>query len=70
MWVWQDGQTPMDCALGTSLEILKLPVQILKEKKEDPHRAHVHCSRGRFRVGRARAIGCVLRARARAKVTA
>jgi len=52
--------------LGTSLEILKLPVRLLKEKKEDPHRAHVHCSRGRFRVGRARAIGCVLRA----KVTA
>ena len=56
--------------MGTSLEILKLPVRLLKEKKEDPHRAHVHCSRGRFRVGRARAIGCVLRAQARAKVTA
>ena len=56
--------------MGTSLEILKLPVQILKEKKEDPHRAHVHSSMGRYMVGRARAIGCVLRARARAKITA
>ena len=56
--------------MGTSLEILKLPVRMLKEKKVDPHRAHVHCSRGRFMVGRARAIGCVLRAQARAKVTA
>ena len=70
MWVWQDGQTPMDCALGTSLEILKIRVRTLKEKKVDPHRAHVHSSRGRFMVGRARAIGCVLRARTREKATA
>ena len=60
----------MDCALGASCRILKLPVQMLQEKKDDPCRAHVRSSRGRFRVGRARAIGCVLRAQARAKVTA
>lgn len=60
----------MDCASGASRRIIYLPVRMLQEKKDDPCRAHVRSSRGRLRARRARAIGCVLGVRARAKVTA